>query len=359
MLVQTRSRFAMIMACVIFLISFPLSGEEVQFKDYTEGLNIPEVVAKVNGVGVSSDYVKFKFNRVMARIESSLLQKPDGAQTMLKMMTLVERKKALIDLIDKEIVRELMYQQAKKQNKVADPKVIDQEMNNLKKMLGKEKKFYKELKLRGLTVDSLRFNLGIDYLIQQLIEDNIKGKINITDKKVRDFYEENLSRFQRPEAFRVGQIFFHHFAPEMMKNVPSDQLKTKAEEYSKISETNINNILSEIRAGADFAEMARKFSQDEGSASKGGDMGFVYKGVFPKLLDETISKLKKGEISDVVASQYGYHILQLLETKSSETAPFEDLKESIQKHLFGKQGKKKIQEFVDDLRNKSEVEMLY
>ena len=145
----------------------------------------------------------------------------------------------------------------------------------------------------------------------------------------------------------------------MIRGIAKNQLESKQKEFSQQAKANMVKILEEIRAGADFGEMAKKFSQDEGSASKGGDLDFIYKGVFPGAFDNTVSQLKVNEISDVVVTPFGYHLIQLMEVKPSELAPFEDLKESIQKHLFVREGQKKMQAYVESLRRDANVEMLY
>ena len=91
-----RAFFVKVLVLTVVFSSLPAYSQQREFKDYTEGLNIPKVVARVNGVGVPSDYVRFKFNRVMSRVEVSLSQRPDGAQAMKDMMRVEERKKPLL-----------------------------------------------------------------------------------------------------------------------------------------------------------------------------------------------------------------------------------------------------------------------
>lgn len=354
---QSRLGWFLVLAmCVLSLGS--VAGAQ-EGRDYTDGLNIPDVVAKVNGAAVRSEFIKFKFNRVMARLEADLHQRPDGDQLMQKMMQIEERKKAVVDLIDKEIIRELMHQEAKKSSKMVDPKIIDAELGRIRDMYKSKEEFAADLKRRKLTEEGLRSNLGIDSMIQQLVQERIEGKITIADDQVQKFYEENKERFQRPEAYHTRHIFLPHFTKEMFKNVSKEQMRDKEKEFSAQAEANMKSILKKIRDGADFVETAKKYSKDEATASKGGDLEFIYKGVFPPTFDEAVGKLKPQEVSDVVKTPFGYHIIQLLETKAPDTAPFEDLKESIQKHLFVQEGQKQLQAYVDDLRKKADVEMMY
>ena len=136
-------------------------------------------------------------------------------------------------------------------------------------------------------------------------------------------------------------------------------MKEKADEYRAASKKKIDEVYGKIKAGGNFQELAKEYSEDAGSASKGGDLDFMYKGVFDPMFDKAVADLKVGETSSIVETEFGYHIIQLMETKPADYAPFEDVKESIQKHLFMTEAQKLVGRYIEALRKKADIIVYY
>ncbi len=144
--------------------------------------------------------------------------------------------------------------------------------------------------------------------------------ITIGDQEAQKYYELNKAKYQLPEQRHASHIL-------LRKDEGGDQ-KTKLE-----------NILSKAKAGEDFAMLASQFSQDPGSASRGGDLGFFSRGRMVPVFEETVFSLQPGEISAVVESQFGFHIIKLLEIKPAALTPFIEVKENIIADLQTEQAK--------------------
>ncbi len=179
------------------------------------------------------------------------------------------------------------------------------------------------------------------------------------DEAVKNFYEDNKSQYFRPESFRASHIFVAIYPLDVIKTTPREELEAKKEEYTELAKTNIQQILAKVKAGEDFSELAKLHSQDTGSQENGGDLDFMYKGVFDPAFDEAVSKLKPGEVSDVVQTSYGFHIIKLTETRSGGQAQFSDMKGSIQQHLFNEGAKKIVQNYLSDLRDQAKIETFF
>jgi parvulin-like peptidyl-prolyl isomerase len=305
---------------------------------------LPDVVAKVNGVEIKSDSIKFQLSSAMRK----------GQRTFSP----AEKKEIVSGLVDKEIVRELVHQEGKTTKVEVDSESVEKEFQGVMKPYKNKEEFKKALKARGLTEDDLRSSIKVDLTAKKLIDEQVRGKIKITDDDVKSYYESNQKKFFRPEAYRAHHIFISIFPPEMIKTTPINELKAKKEELDKEAKKKIDGILAEIKSGGDFTELAKKYSHDSGSAKNGGDLDFIYKGVFDPAFDEAISKMKVGEVSDVVNTPYGYHIIKLGETKPAEQATYAEMEESIQKHLFMEQAKKKVEKYLQGLRKKAKIEVL-
>lgn len=143
---------------------------------------------------------------------------------------------------------------------------------------------------------------------------------SVSAKEIEDYYSNNLAQFTTPEQRHVLHILI---APKGSDAAAMEAAKKKAEA-----------ILAEIkRSPGKFGELARKDSDDPLSAAKGGDLGFFTRGKMVKPFDEAVFALKPGQISDLVQTQYGFHIIKLLAVKPPYTAPLKDVKSTIEQKL--------------------------
>ncbi|MFQ5483647.1 MAG: SurA N-terminal domain-containing protein, partial [Nitrospinaceae bacterium] len=166
------------------------ANEKFPGEDAAKGLNLPAVVAKVNGVDVPADHVKFEFNRIIRDIPG----KPDPSQLIQLMQS----------IIDREVVRELVFQQAKKEKVKVDLMEIDRMVAAIKKGYASEQEWQAALSARGVDEAKIRDSIRVDLMARELLEEQVRGKVTITDAQVENFYQENKAKFQRPEAFRAS-----------------------------------------------------------------------------------------------------------------------------------------------------------
>ena len=117
------------------------------------------------------------------------------------------------------------------------------------------------------------------------------------------------------------------------------------------------SVLKQARAGADFAELAKKYSAD-GSAQEGGDLNFFTKGQMVPAFDQAAFALKPGQISDIVTTQFGYHIIKVTERRPASTVPFEQVTARIKEYLTEQQKQQKVEAFIESLKQKAKIEVL-
>ncbi|MBI1890635.1 MAG: SurA N-terminal domain-containing protein [Burkholderiales bacterium] len=172
-----------------------------------------------------------------------------------------------------------------------------------------------------------------------LSNDVIASQLNVTDDDIAKYYEANKKRFSVEEQRRASHILI-----SAKKDAPAAEkasAKAKAEQ-----------LLVQVRKSpADFAKLAKANSQDPGSAEKGGDLGFFGKGMMVKPFEEATFALKPGEISDVVQSDFGFHIIQLNEIKAGSTKPLDEVKGEILAELKKQQAAKKYSELAEVFTN--------
>ena len=170
---------------------------------------------------------------------------------------------------------------------------------------------------------------SVEYVVLDM--DAVKKNIAVSDADLRSYYEQNKARFGTPEERRASHILIT--SPAGAPAAERDKARARATE-----------LLAEVRkAPATFAAVARKNSQDPGSAEKGGDLGFVARGAMVKPFEDAMFALKKGDISDVVESEFGFHVIHLDDIKPSVVQPFEQVRATIESDIRGQQA---TQEFA-------------
>ncbi|MFT4577980.1 MAG: parvulin-like peptidyl-prolyl isomerase [Nitrospinales bacterium] len=341
----TRTIYPALVLSLVFSFIF-LGNIKAQTRPAPKlNIDIPKLVARVNGVEIESKYIEFRLNQIL--------------RTVPRPLTVKEKTSIAKDLIEKEVVRELVNQQGEKENLKIDSELIDKEMKSLRASYSSEEDFTKALKDRNITLEDIKKSMQIDINARQLLNVQIKGKINISDEEVKKYYDNNKPKFVRPEAYHTRHILAAFFPPEALRNQTIEELKKNKEYFARIAEEKIDKVIADLKKGTDFEEVAKNQSDDESSRENGGDLDFIYKGVFDASFDEAAGKLKPGEISGKIKTRFGFHVLQLIETKTSETAPFDEMKPGIQKYLFLEEAKKQVASYVEELRKKAKIETFF
>ena len=341
-----KNRFYLLVFVVFSLctLTFP-EVEKASAQSSTANLKIPDVVARVNGVDIQSKYIEFRLNKILKNVRRPL--------------TMREKTSIVKDLIEKEVVRELGHQHGEKKNLEVDSDLIEKEIKALREPYASDEEFENALSARNITLQDLKNSMEVDIHARQLLNEQIKGKIDISDKDVKKYYEGNKQKFHRPESFRTRHILAALFPPDALRRQSISELQKNREYFARIAEEKIDDIIKELKEGADFEELAKKKSDDEYSRDNGGDLNFMYKGVFDPAYDEAVSKLKPGETSGKVTTRFGFHVIQLIEKHPPEQAPFDEMENSIQKFLFMEEAKKLAEVYIEGMRKQAKIETFF
>ncbi len=176
-----------------------------------------------------------------------------------------------------------------------------------------------------------------EYVVLTL--DAVAGQITVPDAELRTYYDQNQSRFGAPEQRRASHILFTVGDNGSAKD--KDSARKLADE-----------VLAKVKANpADFAKLAKQYSKDPGSAANGGDLGFFGRNMMVKPFEDAAFALKTGEISNVVESDFGFHIIRLTEVKPAQVKPFEEVKGEIEAEIRRQQAQKKFAEAAETFTN--------
>jgi len=178
---------------------------------------------------------------------------------------------------------------------------------------------------------------SIEYLVLDLA--GVAAGLTLNEADLRTYYQENIARLAGKEERRARHILIN-----AAKDAPAaerDKAKNRAQE-----------LLAQARKTPnDFADMAKKSSQDTGSASQGGDLGFFARGAMVKPFEDAVFAMKKDEISDVVESEFGYHIIQLTDIKTPRQPSFEELRPRLEAEVRQQQAQRKFAEVAETFTN--------
>jgi len=254
--------------------------------------------------------------------------------------------------------------------KIGDRKITLSEFN---KMLGyldseKQKLIEKNPQLKenllqqyiqGIVISKLAKKKGFDknpelkeqlemitdnYIAIEYLKKEVANKVEVSEEDIKAYYESHKDEFKTPEMVRSRHI--------LIKTDPSasDSDKKKAREKAE-------EILKKIKAGEDFAKLASDVSDDTGSKTKGGELGFFTKGRMVKPFEDAAFSLKPGEVSGIVETQFGYHIIKVEEKKEPGMEPFDTAKEKIKQKLLQERTKAKVTEFLEKAMKEANIEV--
>lgn len=202
--------------------------------------------------------------------------------------------------------------------------------------LVKKEVLYQEAKKKGLE-NNQEFQKKVEdfkklTLISALLEKEIEEKSKVTDKEVQDYYEAHKKDFAANNQVRASHIL------------------VKTEEDAK-------KLLDQIKKGADFAKLAKANSIDTGSAKNGGDLGFFSRGQMVPEFERAAFGLKKGEVSNPVKTQYGYHLIKVTGVKEGNIVEFDKIKQLLTQRLTAAKQKDLFDSYVNDLKKSYKVEI--
>jgi peptidyl-prolyl cis-trans isomerase C len=200
------------------------------------------------------------------------------------------------------------------------------------------------LKAYGTTYGEYQQNMRKRLMFEKMMEAQFAEKIpKPTDEQLKAYYDENIQQFHKPEAIHAEHILI---IPAKDANDPNKALvaaKTKAQ-----------GILKKIKAGGNFEELAKQYS-DCPSAKQGGDLGIQPKGNLVPEFEKAAYALKPGQVSDIVQTEFGYHIIKLISHIDANTVTLEQAKDEITDSLAGKQKEKIVMDYIQKIRSSADV----
>jgi len=310
-------KIIIIAAMIIAIVAFSAGCGMIRVKP---GDPNETVVAKVNDENIT----KAEFDKIF-EIFKIQVEANQGTSIWDKEY---EGKK-YIDLAKEQVLNQMIndkvqLNKAKELGITVSDEEVNAEMDKWKKLFNSDEKFVEFLESLKMDEDYFKANLIKDLTVSKVKEELTKD-VQVTDNELVDYYGSHINLFQRVKASHI--------------------LLDTEEEAGKI--------LERAKAGEDFGALAKEFSTDTTTAEKGGDLGYFRHGEMVEPFEQAAFALKPGEISGLVKSDYGYHIIKV-EDKTVDK--FEDVKDELRNTLITEKKNQSYNTILDDMKNKAKIE---
>ena len=246
------------------------------------------------------------------------------------------------EVIEQLVVQELLWQEARRREVVVQDAIVDSRLAEIRQGFETEQAFVFKIEAGGFTPDSFRETIRQQMSVQQMIQRDIAPKIVPAGGEIKDFYSVNLEQMRKPVEVHARHILIR----------PADANEASMTAARKEAEA----ILAEIHSGSDFEALATERS-DAPSAPAGGDLGFFREGQMVPPFERAAFALEPGEVSNVVLTQFGFHIIKVETRRGGDVASVEEVSEKIRAYLAQQKLQAEVEALVTRLRDASNVEM--
>lgn len=251
------------------------------------------------------------------------------------------RQKFEEEILEKMINDKLILQDAKKKEITIPSEELEKQFTDLKASIEKQEDFKSALEKNNIDDAFLKAQIEQDMIIQKY-HDEVMKENTVTDEEVKKYYDEHLDALTNSQV-KASHILFMTKNPETQEDLSEDEKAKKKESAEKV--------LKLAKDGGNFAELAKTYSEDTGSAVNGGDLGYFDKYTMVKPFSDAAFSMKPGEISEIVESEFGYHIIKVID-KKDEVQKFESVQESIRSNLEYE----KYDKVIEALKQEAKIE---
>jgi len=324
---QFNARMALAVAAATVLVASCSKKNKEAAHGFPDSLVADEVIATVNEEPVTGRELKV------------LAYTATGAMDSTKSESFNTR------LLDQMIDRKLMAQEAKAAGVSVPDSVVTNVLDQFVRQFGGEEQVDQMLAPMGLSRDDFRAAIQRDLTIRKYVDERITAAIAVSDADSRAFYDQNPDMFAGTDSVHALHIIL------LSHEGDTDQQK-------KDRRAQLESIRQRAIGGDDFGTLAREYSQDN-VAQNGGDLGYFPRGMMVKSFEDAAFALKKGQISGIVETQFGLHLIKCLDKKEARTIPYDEAKTSIDMMLKQRSLSAELQNRLQKSRDAAIIERNY
>jgi peptidyl-prolyl cis-trans isomerase C len=287
--------------------------------------------AEINGVVITKAQFDKELNIHLSRVSRQGQQISDDQLATLKK-----------DVLEGLIERELLYQESQKTGIKVKDQLIDEQLAAIKKRFPSEAEFKTALSTMNLTEDEVKDQISRGLAIRGLIEQQVISKIVISDADTKAYYDGNPLMFKQPEQVKASHILI---------KVDAGATEVQKAEARKKIET----VQQKIKDGGDFAELAKEYSEGP-SKTRGGDLNYFRRGQMVKPFEDVAFAMKPNEVSDIVETRFGYHIIKVYDKKPEQTLAYDEVKDKLNQRLQQEKVEQDANQYIDQLKKGAKIE---
>ena len=291
---------------------------------------LPDVVARVNGEAISRGDLEKAVSEIEARAGQS--------------MPADQRDRVLRAVLDQLIGFRLLAQESVARKTTVTDADVEARIAQIRSQFPSDEVFQQQLQQRQTTLVQLRNDTRASMQITLMLQAELGARTAVTPEQVNDFYVKNPAAFQQGERVKASHILVRL------------QANADAAEREKAL-VKATGILVDVKAGKDFAALAKQYSDDPGSGANGGDLGFFERGQMVPPFEQAAFSLQVGQTSELVQSDFGYHIIRVTDRQAARVQPLADVRNDIEQYLLGQNREQQTRLFVDTLTSKGKVEI--
>jgi len=291
---------------------------------------LPDVVARVNGEAIDRAALEEAVSEVEARAGQP--------------MPADQRDRVLRAVLDQLIGYRLLVQETAARKTAVPDADVEARIGQIRSQFPSEEIFQQQLQQRKMTLEQLRVDTRASLQITALLQAELDAKTAVTPEQVNDFYVKNPAAFQQGERVKAS-----HILVRVQANAdPAEREKARAKAAG---------LLADVKAGKDFAALAKQYSDDPGSGAQGGDLGYFQRGQMVPPFEQAAFALAVGQTSDLVTSDFGFHIIRVTDKQPGRTQTLDEVRAEIEQYLLGQNREQQTRLFVEGLKAKGKVEI--
>lgn len=315
-------------AIIIIIITFSPASFSV-FGQEKETIKDP--VALVNGVKISGQEYEREVNLQLQHASQQGRKIPESMMPKLKE-----------DILNNLIDREVLYQESQKKNIAVNAEEVNNQIKTIKDRFSSQEEFENIIAEMGVTEAQLKSQIERNLAIRQLIDTQVIDKIQVSETDTRAYYDENPDLFKKPEQVKASHILIK------VESDATDLQKSQARiEIAKIQQ--------KLKDGQDFAALAKEFSQGPSSES-GGDLGYFGRGQMVKAFENAAFALKPGQVSEIVETPFGYHLIKVVDKKPERIMAYAEVKGRLNQYLKSQRIDREARNYIDNLKKDAKIE---
>jgi len=299
-----------------------------------------DTLCKGTGVEIKRSQVDEAFIQFKANLTARGQVLPEG-----------KRDLAESQLLDRLVITKLLVNRANEEDKKKARSAADKFVASTKQQAGSDESFQRQLSAMNFTTEQFDAQVLERAICEEVVDRELRSHVTITDEQLKQFYDQNGEQFERPETVRAAHI--------LLSTRDAVTGQEMSEETKKEKKQRIHKILERARKGEEFAALAREYSEDPGSKNTGGEYTFARGQFRNPEFENAAFALKTNEISGVVTTAFGYHIIKLYEKMPAQKLELAKVKDDLKDGLSRREVQEKLlPDYLKSLKKEANLQYL-